>query len=304
MSKKPRGRAINGILLLDKPINWSSNDALQKVKRIYQAAKAGHTGSLDPLASGMLPICLGEATKISAYLLDADKTYVFKCALGKKTTTADAEGEVIQTRPHEHITRADVERLLPQFTGDLMQVPPMYSALKKDGKRLYELAREGIEVEREPRPVTIYKLELLSFQPGEMELQATCSKGTYVRTLAEDMGEVLGCGAYITALRRTSVGPYAGQDMITLEQLQALAEQGMEQLDARLLALDTGLMNWPAVELDANSAFYIKQGQPVLVARSPVSGLVRIYDQSRFLGVGEIQDDGKVALRRLMHLSK
>lgn len=304
MSKKPRGRAIHGILLLDKPINWSSNDALQKVKRIYQAAKAGHTGSLDPLASGMLPICLGEATKISAYLLDADKTYVFKCALGKKTATGDAEGEVIQTRPHEHITRADIERILPQFTGDLMQVPPMYSALKKDGKRLYELAREGIEVEREPRPVTIYQLEILSFQSGEVEFQATCSKGTYVRTLAEDMGEVLGCGAYITQLRRTSVGPYAGKDMMTLEQLQALAEQGMEQLDAQLLALDTGLMNWPAVQLDANSAFYIRQGQPVLVARSPVSGLVRIYDQSRFLGVGEIQDDGKVALRRLMNINK
>lgn len=302
MSKKPRGRAINGILLLDKPIHWSSNDALQKVKRIYQAAKAGHTGSLDPLASGMLPICLGEATKISAYLLDADKVYRFKCALGKKTTTADAEGEVIQTRPHEHITRADVERLLPQFTGDLMQVPPMYSALKKDGKRLYELAREGIEVERQPRPVTIHQLEILSFQPGEVELQASCSKGTYVRTLAEDMGEALGCGAYITELRRLSVGPYAGKEMITMEQLQALAEQGMEQLDARLLTLDTGLMNWPAVELDANSAFYIKQGQPVLVAKSPARGMVRIYDQSRFLGVGEIQDDGKVAMRRLMHL--
>ena len=302
MSKKPKGRAIHGILLLDKPMHWSSNDALQKVKYIFQAAKAGHTGSLDPLASGMLPICLGEATKVSAYLLDADKTYRFKCALGKKTTTADAEGEVIQIRPYEHITRADVERLLPQFTGALMQIPPMYSALKKDGKRLYELAREGIEVEREPRPVTIYKLEIVSFQPGELELLATCSKGTYVRTLAEDMGEVLGCGAYITELRRLSVGPYAGKDMITLEQLQLLAEQGMEPLDARLLSLDTGLMNWPAIHLDADSAFYIKQGQPVLVAKSPVSGLVRIYDQSRFLGVGEIQDDGKVAPRRLMHV--
>jgi tRNA pseudouridine55 synthase len=178
----------------------------------------------------------------------------------------------------------------------------MYSALKKDGKRLYELAREGIEVERAPRPVTIHQLEILSFQSGEVELQASCSKGTYVRTLAEDIGEVLGCGAYITELRRLSVGPYSGMDMITMEQLQALAEQGMAQLDARLLTLDTGLMNWPAVELDANSAFYIKQGQPVLVAKSPARGMVRIYDQSRFLGVGEIQDDGKVAMRRLMHL--
>lgn len=300
MSKKPKGRAIHGILLLDKPLNWSSNDALQKVKRIFNAAKAGHTGSLDPLASGMLPICLGEATKISAYLLDADKTYRFKCALGKKTTTGDAEGEVTQTRPHEHITGADVERLLPQFTGDLMQIPPMYSALKKDGKRLYQLAREGIEVERKPRPITIYKLELLAFQSGEMELFATCSKGTYVRTLAEDMGEILGCGAYVTELRRTSVGPYAGQDMMTMEQLQELAERGEAALDAKILTLDTGLMNWPAVELDANSAFYMKQGQPILVAKSPVSGLVRLYDQSRFIGIGEIQDDGKVAPRRLM----
>lgn len=301
MSKKPKGRAIHGILLLDKPIHLSSNDALQKVKRLYQATKAGHTGSLDPLASGMLPICLGEATKISAYLLDADKVYRFKCALGKKTTTADAEGEVIQTRPYEHVTRADVERLLPSFTGNLMQVPPMYSALKKNGKRLYELAREGIEVEREPRPVTIHKLELLSFQSGEIELLASCSKGTYVRTLAEDMGEALDCGAYITALRRLSVGPYVGMEMITLEQLQVLAEQGIEQLDARLLSMDTGLMSWPAVQLDADSAFYIKQGQPVLVAKSPSQGMVRLYDQSRFLGVGEIQDDGKVAPKRLMN---
>ena len=301
MSKKPKGRAINGILLLDKPLHWSSNDALQKVKYLFQAAKAGHTGSLDPLASGMLPICLGEATKISAYLLDANKTYRFKCALGKKTTTADAEGEVIQTRPHEHVTRADIERILPQFTGDLMQIPPMYSALKKDGKRLYELARAGIEVEREPRPVTIFKLEILGFESGELELLATCSKGTYVRTLAEDMGEVLGCGAYISELRRLSVGPYVDQPMLTLEQLHTIAEQGLAALDQQLLALDTGLMHWPAITLDPDSAFYIKQGQPVLVAKSPVSGLVRVYDQTRFLGVGEIQDDGKVAMRRLMN---
>ncbi|MDQ1362807.1 MAG: tRNA pseudouridine55 synthase [Pseudomonadota bacterium] len=302
MSKKPRGRNIHGIILLDKPVHLSSNDALQKAKRIFSAQKAGHTGSLDPLASGMLPLCFGEATKISAYLLDADKVYRFTCALGKKTATGDAEGEVIEQRPFEHIQRADVEKILPQFTGELMQVPPMYSALKKDGKRLYELAREGIEVEREPRPVTIHKLELLSFRNGEMELQASCSKGTYVRTLAEDMGEVLGCGAYITQLRRLSVGPYAGHAMVTLDKLYELAEQGEAALDAQLLPVDTGIMNWPEVRLDPDSAFYIKQGQPVLVAKSPMRGMVRLYDAQCFLGVGEIQSDGKVAPKRLLHL--
>jgi tRNA pseudouridine55 synthase len=301
MSKKPKGRAVNGVLLLDKPVGMSSNDALQKAKRLYHAAKAGHTGSLDPLASGMLPLCFGEATKVSAYLLDASKVYRFKCALGRRTATGDAEGEVIETRPFEHITRDAIEKLLPRFSGELMQVPPMYSALKKDGKRLYELAREGIEVEREARPVTIYSLQLLAFVPGEVELQAHCSKGTYVRTLAEDLGEALGCGAFISELRRLSVGPYADQKMVTLEHLQSLASQGDEALDALLLGLDTGLADWPEVRLDADSAYYIRQGQPVLVPRAPVKGYVRIYDQTRFLGVGEIQSDGKVAPKRLMN---
>ena len=297
--KRIKGRPVNGVVLLDKPLEMSSNHALQIVKRLFDAQKAGHTGSLDPLATGMLPVCLGEATKISAFLLDADKLYRFKCKLGSCTTTADAEGEVIESRPFEHIVKKDIERLLPDFTGDIEQVPPMYSALKKDGKRLYDLARQGIEVEREARPVTIHDLSLLSFENGEIELEARCSKGTYIRTLAEDIGEALGCGAYVSELRRLAVGPYDG-DMVSLEQLQALSEQGQEALDASLLPIDSGIANWPEVHLDPDSAYYIKLGQPVQVPRAPTDGWVRIYDDEQFLGVGIIQDDGRIAPKRML----
>lgn len=297
--KRIKGRPVNGVVLLDKPLEMSSNHALQIVKRLFDAQKAGHTGSLDPLATGMLPVCLGEATKISAFLLDADKLYRFKCKLGSRTTTADAEGEVIESRPFEHIVKKDIERLLPDFTGDIKQVPPMYSALKKDGKRLYDLARQGIEVEREARPVTIHDLSLLSFEDGEVELEARCSKGTYIRTLAEDIGEALGCGAYVSELRRLAVGPYDG-DMVSLEQLQALSEQGQEALDASLLPIDSGIANWPEVHLDPDSAYYIKLGQPVQVPRAPSDGWVRIYDDEQFLGVGIIQDDGRIAPKRML----
>lgn len=299
--RKNKGRAVNGVLLLDKPIDLSSNHALQIVKRIYNAQKAGHTGSLDPLATGMLPICLGEATKISAFLLDADKTYFFKCQLGTKTSTADAEGEVIETRPFEHISLAAIKKVIPQFIGDIQQIPPMHSALKKDGQRLYELARQGIEVERQARPVTIHSLEITGFEEGVLALEVSCSKGTYVRTLAEDIGEVLGCGAYITELRRTSVGPYT-QQMITLDELRQIAEQGDEALDALLLGLDSAISDWPFVNLDADSAYYIKQGQPVIVPKAPTQGMLRIYAGDRFLGVGEILDDGRVAPRRMFNL--
>ncbi|MDH5483847.1 MAG: tRNA pseudouridine(55) synthase TruB [Gammaproteobacteria bacterium] len=297
--RRNRGRSVHGVLLLDKPLHLSSNHALQQVKRLFDAAKAGHTGSLDPLATGMLPICLGEATKISAFLLDADKTYRFKFKLGTKTATADAEGEVIASCPYEQITAADVEKALPQFTGDIEQVPPMYSALKKDGQRLYDLARQGIEVERKSRPVTIYSLDMLSFEAGEVELEVKCSKGTYVRTLAEDIGEVLGSCAYVTELRRLSVGPYSGE-MVTMEQLQSLASDDYAALDAQMLELDSGIIDWPEVRLDADSAYYLKLGQPVQVARAPTDGWVRIYDETHFIGVGEIQDDGRVAPKRMM----
>ena len=298
--KKNKGRPVHGVLLLDKPLDISSNRALQKVKYLFNARKAGHTGSLDPLATGMLPICLGEATKISAFLLDADKTYQFKCQLGSKTTTADAEGDVIQTLPFEHIKQTDVVKVLPLFLGDIEQIPPMYSALKKDGQRLYDLARQGIEVERPPRPVTIYSLEILGFEAGEIEFKVVCSKGTYVRTLAEDIAEALGCCAFVTKLRRLTVGPYKGK-MVTLDQLEQLAEQGFDAMDESLLDIDSGIIDWPKVELDADSAYYIKLGQPIQVPKVPLDGKVRIYDESLFLGVGEIDDQGRVAPKRMMN---
>ncbi len=299
--RRPRGRVVNGILLLDKPLGITSNDALQKVKHLFFAQKAGHTGSLDPLADGMLPICFGIATRLSAFLLDSDKHYHVRVKLGQTTTTADTEGEVLETRPTDGIGREQIEAVLPQFTGLISQLPPMYSALKHKSERLYKLAREGIEVEREPREITIHALELGEVEGDEFELDVHCSKGTYVRTLAEDIGEVLGCGAHVIALRRTGVGPYTGMDMVTMEQVQEAALEGDEALDALLLPVDTALSDWPAVQLDADSSYYLKMGQAVVVPRAPTEGWVRLYEGAdRFIGVGQIQDDGKVAPKRLL----
>jgi tRNA pseudouridine55 synthase len=307
--RKHRGRNISGVLLLDKPQGSSSNHALQKVKHLFGAAKAGHTGSLDPLATGMLPVCFGEATKISAFLLDADKRYHLKCQLGVSTTTGDAEGEVTATQDVSAITEVQVKAVLPEFIGEIEQIPPMYSALKHNGERLYKLARQGIEVERKARRITIYTIEFISLVKEQaqseepprliLELDVSCSKGTYVRTLAEDIAKKLDCGAHITALRRLSVGPYAEQ-MLTIEQLTALAEQGNAALDACLHPVDSGVADWPDVHLGSDAAFYVKQGQPVMVPHAPTQGWVRIYDQSQFLGVGEIQDDGLIAPRRMI----
>jgi tRNA pseudouridine55 synthase len=298
--RRRQGRPVSGILLLDKPLGLSSNHALQRVKRLFDARKAGHTGSLDPLADGMLPICFGDATKLSAFLLDADKHYRFRVHLGVTTATGDTEGEVLSERPTDGITRTDIERVLPGFTGRISQLPPMYSALKHQGKRLYELAREGVEVEREPREVTIHSLELGEVALPEFDLDVRCSKGTYVRTLAEDIGAALGCGAHVVALRRDGVGPYTDYPMITMAQVEAAAEQGHAALDALLLPIDTALGDWPAVRVGADAAFYLKQGQPVLVPKAPTEGWVRIYQGDDFLAVGEVQDDGLVAPRRLM----
>lgn len=301
--KKNKGRDVSGVLLLDKPQGGSSNHVLQRVKRLFGAAKAGHTGSLDPLATGMLPICFGEATKISAFLLDSDKRYRLKCQLGVTTTTGDAEGEVLDEWDVSAITEEDIKKVLPDFVGEIDQVPPMYSALKHNGERLYKLARQGIVVERKSRKVTIYDIEFLSYeQVGDkriLELEVGCSKGTYVRTLVEDIAKKLDIGAHIVELRRLSVGPYDG-DMLTVEQLTELAEQGFEALDASLQPVDSGVADWPDVRLTADAAFYVKQGQPVMVPQAPTHGWVRIYDQSEFLGVGEIQDDGLVAPRRMI----
>ncbi len=298
--RRKSGRNVRGILLLDKPRGITSNDALQRVKRLYRAQKAGHTGSLDPLADGLLPICFGAATKISAFLLDADKRYWVRIKLGETTTTADSEGEVVSIRPVEGIGEAEIRQALEPFRGEIQQIPPMYSALKHKGERLYKLAREGKEVEREPRAVTIHGLELLACNLPEFELDVHCSKGTYVRTLAEDIGEALGCGAHVTALRRTGVGPYDADGMVTLDELEAQAEQGQESLDARLLPLETALAHWPEVRLNPDSTFYMRQGQPVLVPNAPTEGWVRLFGPDGFIGVGEVLDDGRVAPRRLM----
>jgi tRNA pseudouridine55 synthase len=301
--RRAQGRNISGILLLDKPLGLSSNAALQRVKHLYRAAKAGHTGSLDPLATGLLPVCLGSATKISAFLLDADKRYRVRVRLGETTTTADAEGELIRTAPTDGITQAAVTAALGSFLGTISQLPPMYSAVKHQGERLYKLARQGIEVERQPREITIFGIELLDMALPEVEFDVHCSKGTYVRTLAEDLGEMLGCGGHVVALRRTGVGPYleSAGPLVTMAQLEALGEEDYGAMDALLLPQDSALGHWPEVRLSEDACFYLRQGQAVLVPRAPTLGLVRLYDPSaRFIGVGEILDDGMVQPKRLL----
>ena len=299
--RRAKGRPVNGILLLDKPSGMTSNEALQKVKWLYFARKAGHTGSLDPLASGMLPICLGEATKVSGFLLDADKRYWVRCKLGERTATGDAEGEVLETRPVGEPDAAQVEAVLARFRGTIEQVPPMYSALKHEGQRLYKLARQGVEVERQPRQVEIHELQLLALEGDSMDILVHCSKGTYVRTLVEDIGEALGCGAHVAGLRRTAVGPYQEDQMVTMERLEQLREQDKAALDDLLLPVESALVQWPDVELTPDAAFYLQQGQPVLVPHAPTRGWVRLYERGhRFIGMGQILDDGRVAPKRLM----
>lgn len=294
-------RPVSGVLLLDKPVGWTSNAALQAVKRLYQAQKAGHTGSLDPLASGLLPICLGEATKLSGLLLNADKSYRFICRLGATTTTGDAEGEILITRPVGSLSREIVEAALRRFAGVIQQVPPMYSALKRNGQPLYKLARQGIEVERAPREVIVHELRLLRLESEELECELRCSKGTYVRTLAADLGEILGCGAHIASLRRTAVEPYDVSRMMTLDALRERAEQGLAALDECLLPADSAVAEWSAVRVRGDAAFYLSQGQPILAPHAPTQGWVRLYEgDERFLGIGEILDDGRVAPRRLL----
>jgi tRNA pseudouridine55 synthase len=297
-------RQVNGILLFDKPDGLTSNAALQIVKRLYRARKAGHTGSLDPLATGLLPICFGEATKVSGFLLDADKYYRVVCKLGERTTTGDAEGELLMQRPLTGVTEKRLRQALARFQGEIEQIPPMYSALKHKGERLYRLARRGVEVAREPRRVIIHELEMLHFAAPIVEFRLRCSKGTYVRTLVEDLGEQLGCGAHISALRRLGVGPFDNPQMYDLKSLETLAGEGLAALDACLLPLESGLVQWPDVHLSGDSAFYLRQGQPVLVPNAPTGGWVRLYEgESRFLGMGEILDDGRVAPRRLLSAS-
>lgn len=309
MTKQPQikrvRRPIDGILLLDKPQGMTSNYALQRVKHLFNAEKAGHTGSLDPLATGLLPICLGEATKYSQHLLDADKVYRTRMRLGQKTTTADAEGEVIEEKSVPTLNAEQIEQVLARFRGAIQQVPSMYSALKKDGKPLYELARKGIEVAREPRTVQIYRLELLNVEPLYWELEVACSKGTYIRNLVEDIGDVLGCGAHVAELRRLASGCFQLDEHLTLESLQQIAdEQGLAGLDELLLAPWAAIADKPRVTLSDNASYYILHGNPVRVNNLPINEDVLIFDaQNRFLGVGYMNDDGLLAPRRLLKTS-
>ena len=312
MSRRRRfkGRDVHGILLLAKPSGITSNDALQQVKRIYNAAKAGHTGALDPLATGMLPICLGEATKFSQFLLDADKRYQVTAKLGERTNTSDADGTIISTRPLT-FTEPQLQQALMSFRGGSLQVPSMFSALKHQGKPLYEYAREGIEIEREARPITVYELNVLEFSGDKLVLDIHCSKGTYIRTIIDDLGEMLGCGAHVTQLHRSQVASYPAERMLTIEKLQAIFERckaegrpPREELDPLLLPMDTAVDSLPEVNMSAVVASYVTQGQAVQVSRGPATGLVRmtVGDEREFIGVGEMDDDGKVAPRRLVRI--
>jgi tRNA pseudouridine55 synthase len=305
VGRRRHGRPLDGILVLDKPLGVSSNRALQIAKRLYFAAKAGHTGSLDPLATGVLPLCFGEATKFSQYLLDADKAYQSTFVLGVATATGDAEGEVLATNDASDITEANVLQALEAFRGEIEQVPSMYSAIKQNGQPLYKLARQGKEVERKARSVVIKQLELHAFRGGdkpEVDIYLECSKGTYVRSIAEDLGKALGCGAHVSALRRTRAGPFSIEDSVTLTTLEALkSNEQLAEMDALLLPADAALGGLPLVRLTESGGFYIRQGQPVQVPNAPCDGMVRVaLESGEFLGIGEILDDGRVAPRRLI----
>ena len=298
---KIKGRNVKGVLLLDKPPGLTSNDALQTVKSLYRARKAGHTGSLDKAASGLLPLCFGEATKFSGFLLNADKHYRTIFQLGIQTSTGDTEGDVVFRGETGKLTRKRVEAVLAAFLGTVVQVPPMFSALKHKGQRLYKLAHQGLEVDREPREITVHSMDLLDYRGDELELDIRCSKGTYIRTLAEDIGKELGCGAHVKALRRIGVGPYSDENMLTVPELEGIAETGMQGLDELLLGIDSVVQDMPCVNLVDSVAYYLCQGQPVTVPRAPTRGMLRIYtEDDRFLGVGEVLADGRVAPKRLL----
>lgn len=290
-------RNINGVILLDKPLGYSSNQALQKVKWLYQAAKAGHTGTLDPLATGLLPICLGEATKFAQYVTDADKTYIATLKLGATTTTGDAEGEVLSTS-QVNVSPAQLAVACQQFLGEISQVPPMYSALKFEGKPLYEYARSGVDIARQARSVSIKNIEINTFSGDTAQITVTCSKGTYIRTLAEDIGMALGCGAHLIGLRRSETAGYLLAQAVTIEQLEAMTT---EARDAQLLPVDSAIESLPKVILNADSAYFLLQGQAVWQAGKIPNSELRLYDEkNEFIGLGFLQDDGKIAPKRLI----
>jgi len=298
MARNKRGRPLHGLLLLDKPTGISSNKALQQAKRLYDARKAGHTGSLDPLATGMLPICFGEATKLSQYLLNADKTYLAEIKLGEVTDSADSDGDVIETRPvPQELDLKKVDAVCQQFTGDQMQVPPMVSAIKIDGQRLYKLAREGITVDRPPRAVTIHHIKTQRYADGVITVSVSCTKGTYIRSLAVDIGEAIGCGGHIQMLRRCHVSPFDNQSMVTLEQIEQHSEA-----DELLLPIDAGILHLPRFDAQDADIAAFQQGRKVEAAGtdgegvSLFDGLGRVYDQGeRLLGLAKVAEEGLIA---------
>ena len=299
--RRRKGRSISGIIVLDKAVGLSSNMALQEVKWLFEANKAGHTGSLDPLATGVLPLCLGEATKVSQFLLNSDKRYRARIKLGIRTDSADSEGQIIAQCDGVNVSRKQVEQALQSFKGETQQIPPMHSALKVDGVPLYKLAREGKTISREARSICVYELELTDFQGDEIELEITCSKGTYIRTIADDLGQDLGCGAHIIALRRLQAGAFTEADCVSTDALREVKEKhGMDCLDQNLIPMDRAIEDLPEVNLPSIAASQFKNGQSVLVRHLPEEGLVRLYEEEQFIGIGCIDDDGKVAPKRLI----
>lgn len=302
MSRRRKGRDVNGILVIDKPQGVTSNGILQQVKRLYGAAKAGHTGALDPLATGVLPLCFGEATKFSQMMLDSDKAYITTAKLGIRTETGDSEGAVVEEKPVPALTEAQVEAVLENFRGDIQQVPSMYSALKHQGKPLYEYAREGIVIDRPARPVTIYELKLLAVREQELDLAVTCTKGTYIRSLVEDIGEALGCGAHVSALRRTLASGYTLANARDVKDLEAMRERG-DSLDGLLLPPESALTMFPEHRLAGPALVSILNGQPVRIPGQSLEGFVRIYGDRSFVGLAEAMpegDDTNLVPRRLV----
>mgnify|MGYP001546550717 FL=1 len=301
-----KGRDITGIFLLDKPSGITSNKALQVVKYLFQAKKAGHTGSLDPLATGVLPICLGEATKVSSYLLDSDKEYFVTCRLGIKTDTADIDGEIIKEKPVPETDEKILSDVIVRFTGDIKQIPPMYSALKKDGKKLCDLARKGIEIERAARPVTIKKIDGMSREGDNLSFTVSCSKGTYVRSLVEDIAEFIGTVAHVTVLRRIGAGGFSITDLYTLEQLREQHEQGgFDAIDKYLLPADHVIQDWPYLNLNAEMSKGFVNGLSVPMPPFTLEGLVRVYDENReFIGIGEKDRNGDIKPKRVIQKSE
>jgi tRNA pseudouridine55 synthase len=323
VARQPKGREISGILILDKPTGMSSNHALQRVKRMFGARKAGHTGALDPLATGLLPICLGEATKFSQFLLDSDKRYQTIGQLGVRTDSSDADGKVLETKACDHITLANVEAQLPQFRGLISQVPSMFSALKHKGQPLYKLARAGKTVEVKPRQVTIHNLELMSFENAQVQMDISCTKGTYIRSIVEDLGLALGCGAHVAQLKRLQAGPFVAEQMVTLDELQAIIDEATKDqvveagqwpditpafsyLDKLLMPSDTAVLSLNTVQLPAHEIGALQQGKVVDHATdyAPLD-VVRVYssnatDATAFIGLAEVQPEGRLKAKRLM----